>query len=420
MKIAIVGTGIAGLGAAHRLHAHHDLTLYEKQDRIGGHSNTVEIDYDGVPIAVDTGFIVFNGRNYPLLTGLFSELQVPVETTDMSFGVSLGGGAFEWCGHSLDTLFTQRMNALSPRFLRMLIDINTFFKAARTDLAAGTIGRRSLGEYLSNLKVGETFRTGFVQPMGAAIWSMPKARVLDFPAQSFIHFFNNHRLLGFERPLWNTVTGGSRVYVERLTAPFRERIRIGCGAATLKRTAEGVELHDDQGGVETYDRVLLACHSDEALALLDDADPQERAILGAIGYAPNTAWLHRDAGLMPKRRKAWAAWSVLESEPDAPICVSYWMNALQNLDPSRPLFVTLNPAKPPREEAVFARFEYHHPQYDRAAIDAQDALQTIQGKRNVWFAGAWCSFGFHEDGLRAGFAAADAMNAAPDRESMAR
>ncbi|MGF1454764.1 MAG: NAD(P)/FAD-dependent oxidoreductase [Alphaproteobacteria bacterium] len=411
MKLAIVGTGIAGLGAAHRLHPRHTLTLYEKQNRVGGHSNTVDIDYDGVPMSVDTGFIVFNGRNYPLLTGLFTDLQVPLESTDMSFGVSLGGGAFEWCGHSLDTLFTQRKNAVSPRFLRMLIDINTFFKAARRDLDRDTIGRRSLGDYLSDLTVGETFRSGFVQPMGAAIWSMPKARVLDFPAQSFIRFFENHRLLGFERPRWQTVTGGSRVYVDRLTAPFRDRIRVGCGAVSVTRTDDGVAVRDSAGGVDTYDRVLLACHSDEALALLGDADRDEQAILGAIGFAPNTAFLHRDPALMPRRRKAWAAWSVLESAPDAPVCVSYWMNALQNLDPARPLFVTLNPATPPRDDLTFARMVYDHPQYDGPAVLAQERLSTIQGRRKVWFAGAWCGYGFHEDGLRAGYAAADGIEA---------
>ncbi len=409
MKIAIIGTGISGLGAAHRLHGAHDLTLYEKQDRIGGHSNTVDIVYEGVPISVDTGFIVFNGRNYPLLTGLFDELGVAVEQTDMSFGVSLRGGAFEWCGHSLDTLFTQRRNALNPGFIRMLLDIRSFFRSAKADLAADRIGRQSLGAYVSALRLGETFRTGFVQPMGAAIWSMPKAKVLDFPALSFIRFFDNHRLLSFERPQWNTVTGGSKVYVDALIAPFRDRIRVGCGAVRVTREAGGVVVEASDGSRESYDRILLACHSDEALALLGDPDGDERAILGAIGYAPNTAYLHKDPALMPRRRKAWAAWSVLESRPDAPVCVSYWMNALQNLDPQRPLFVTLNPAEPPREEHIFAAMHYDHPQYDRAAIDAQARLGTLQGRRNTWFAGAWCGYGFHEDGLRAGYAAADGM-----------
>ncbi len=419
MKVAIVGTGIAGLGAAHHLHGHHDLTLYERDGRIGGHANTLTVDYDGTPVTVDTGFIVFNRRNYPLLVQLFNDLNVPVEDTDMSFGVSLRNGALEWCGDSLRTVFAQKRNAVSPRFWRMLLDIQKFFRQAPADLSSGALKGRSMGDYLAALKVGETFRTCYLEPMGAAIWSMPKADIMGFPAESFIRFFDNHRLLGHERPIWNTVTGGSRVYVDRLIAPFRDRIHVERGVRSITRQADGVEIVDESGQSETFDQVVLACHSDEALALLGDASADETRLLGAIRYAPNRAYLHKDPRLMPKRRAAWAAWSVLESDPRAPVSVSYWMNALQNLDARRPIFVTLNPAQPPRREHCFAELSYDHPQFDQGAIEAQEQLHRIQGVRNTWFAGAWCGYGFHEDGLRAGVTAAQGINALDQEQQKA-
>ncbi len=416
MTIAIIGTGIAGLGAAHRLHPHHDIVLYEQNDRTGGHANTVEIEYDGKPIRVDTGFIVFNTFNYPLLTALFEELGVPVEQTDMSFAVSLRGGRMEWCGDNLRTIFAKPTLAASPRFLWMLRDILRFFPLARKDLESGRLSGLSMGDYIAQCGFGKGFRDDYILPMGAAIWSTPELDILDFPAESFLRFFNNHRLLGHERPLWNTVSGGSRAYVDRLTAPFRDRIFTGRKVTRVERLESGVGITDSHGEHRMVDQVILACHSDEALAMLADPDPEESRLLGALRYAPNTAYLHKDQSLMPKRRLAWAAWNTISTETGSekerrsdPVCVTYWMNKLQNLDPDRPLFVTLNPAQPPKTEDIFGVYTYDHPQFDGAAIAAQQAFPTIQGRRRTWFAGAYCGYGFHEDGLMAGYRAADGI-----------
>jgi predicted NAD/FAD-binding protein len=417
MRIAIIGTGISGNAAAYALATgtRHAVTVYEAEDRAGGHSATVDIDYDGHPISVDTGFIVYNESNYPNLTALFAELGVPTQASDMSFSVSARGGQFEWCGRTYDVvngLFAQRRNALSPRFLRMLLEVVRFNRTAVADLDTGVLSGLSLEQYLEWRGFSRRFRDDYLVPMGAAIWSMSPASMLAFPAESLVAFFRNHHLLVWDRPTWRTVTGGSRAYVERMTAHYRDRIRLGCRVTGLRRTASDVFVTDHTGAVERYDQVIMATHSDQALAMLQDPSEAEADILGAIRYRANDVYLHRDPALMPRRKRAWSAWNVMQgSDQQADLCVSYWMNVLQGIDPRRPLFVTLNPAEPPRPDLTFARFSYAHPQYDQPALAAQKRLGDIQGRRRSWFCGAWTRYGFHEDGLESGLAVAEALGA---------
>lgn len=416
MRIAIVGAGISGLGAALALKDIHDVTLIEGAPRLGGHANTMTIDYDGAAIDVDTGFIVYNLENYPNLTALFAHLGVESTESDMSFALSDADG-FEWSSNGLPGIFAWKRNLARPAFLGMLADIMRFSQRARADLAAGTVGAGSLGGYVGALNLGERFRRGYLLPMGAAIWSMPEAEMLDYPAETFLRFFNNHRLLmQRNRPKWRTVTGGSRVYVEKAAAQLEGRIRVGDAVVGLSREDSGATLRYASGRTETYDHVLLACHSDEALAILGPAASlQERTLLSAIRYAPNKAYLHRDLALMPKRKAAWASWNYLrvDDKPSGEVCVSYWMNLLQNIDRARPLFVTLNPPRPPSPGLCFAEIDYAHPQFNQAAIAAQKAMPSIQGVNRVSFAGAWMGYGFHEDGLSAGLAAAAQLGGRP-------
>jgi len=423
VRIAIIGTGIAGNAAAYALSGRADIVVYERELRPGGHSHTVEIDYDGARIAVDTGFIVYNELNYPDLTALFAHLGVETHPSTMGFSFSRDDGRTEWAGkgtgfwQTADGLFAQRRNLLSLPHLRMLADIMRFNGVARADLAAGRLDGLSLGDYLATRRIGSRLIEHYIAPMGAAIWSMPARALLDFPAQNFVAFFNNHRLLhpDSERPVWRTVVGGSRTYVERLTRPFRQRIRLGSPAVSVARMPQGVIVTDASGHRDRFDQVVFACHSDEALALLDDATADERAILGAIRYRGNAVYLHRDASLMPRARRAWASWNVLHWTPQADrhnAAITYWMNALQGIDASRPLFVSLNPPRPPAPDLTFARYECAHPQFDAAAFAAQQRLDDIQGVRRSWFCGAWTGYGFHEDGLRSGLTVAEALGGA--------
>lgn len=415
MRIAIIGTGIAGNAAAYALSTStgHDLTIYEREGRLGGHSATVDVTLDGMTMAVDTGFIVYNEMNYPNLTALFAHLGIATQDSTMSFAVSARGGRFEWCGRTervVDGLFAQRRNLLSPGYLSMLLEILRFNRLAIADRRSGLLADLSLSDYLARRGYSRRFRDDYLIPMGAAIWSMSPAAMLAFPAASFVAFFENHHLLQWNRPVWRTVTGGSRRYVEKISEAFRDKVRLNCGVRSVQRTAFGVEITDESGHRDTFDQVIFATHSDQALASLADPSPQERDILGAIGYRPNAVYLHRDARLMPRRKRAWAAWNVIQgADPDAELCVTYWMNALQGLDPSRPLFVTLNPPEPPAADLTFGRFSYDHPQYDQRAISAQRRIPEIQGQRRTWFAGAWTGFGFHEDGLSSGLAVAEAL-----------
>lgn len=416
MRIAVIGTGISGNSAAWSLavSSGHDVTVYEQDKRLGGHSATVDIDYDGTKIAVDTGFIVYNELNYPNMTQLFAHLGVETEISEMSFSVSARGGAFEWSGRTrnvLDGLFARRRNIVSPGYLRMLGEVMKFNKAVIIHRKQGRLAGLSLGEYIAQERYSKRFRDDYLVPMGAAIWSTPAAKMLDFPAESFVTFFENHRLLHWNRPAWRTVTGGSRSYVEKLTESFRHRVRLGMGVTAVKRDDFGVDITDTSGETLRYDQVVIAAHSDQALAMLADADADETSILGAIGYSPNDVWLHRDPRFMPKRKAAWSAWNVLKSEDqNADICVTYWMNVLQpSIDQRHPLFVTLNPPAEPNADLVFGRFSYDHPQYDGAALQAQRDLERIQGRRRTYFCGAWTGYGFHEDGLTSGLSIAERL-----------
>jgi uncharacterized protein len=405
MRVAVIGGGVSGLGAAWALRDAHDVVLFEKDVRIGGHANTATIDYDGASIDVDTGFIVYNELNYPNLIGLFDALGVATHGADMSFAVSDPGG-FEWSSNGLAGLFAWKRNIANPAFLGMLSDIIRFSTNARRDLAEQKIGAETLEAYVHKLNLGRDFLDQYLLPMGAAIWSTPEREMLRYPALSFLRFFDNHRLLHAARPAWRTVTGGSRLYVNAIRTALGDLIRAGDPALSVRRDAAGVAVVS-KSGEHRFDHVIMACHSDESLALLGDADDHERRYLGDVKYAPNTAWLHRDRALMPKRQAAWAAWNYLRSGGDeGRVCVSYWMNALQGIDASRPLFVTLNPETPPAAHLSFGRYSYDHPQFNREALAAQHAIQSRQGERNTWFAGAWLGYGFHEDGLASGLDAA--------------
>jgi len=406
MRVAIIGTGVAGLGAAYLLHSEFELTIYEKRDRIGGHAHTVDADYDGTPIPVDTGFIVYNDKNYPNLKALFDRLKVPTRPSDMSFGVSSRGGELEWSGDSLGAVFAQKRNLVRPSFLEMLRDIMRFNRQAIRDLDAGALSNVTIGDYLYLRGFSEAFAKDYLEPMGAAIWSAPRSKIFDFPAASFIRFFNNHGLLSLERDHWRTVEGGSREHINRLAAPFRERIRVGLGAAAVRRSPDAVQITGTDGQTENFDHVVFACHSDQVLPLLADPCAEEVRVLGDLKYSPNQAYLHRDLSMMPRRRKVWSSWNYIcgnYEDPDLPnATVTYWMNRLQGIDMAYQLYVTLNPTEPPAPELTFAHFVYDHPQFDSGALAAQRALPALQGKNRTWFCGAYTGFGFHEDGLRSG------------------
>ena len=401
MKIAIIGTGITGLSAAWALKDQHEVTVFEKEARLGGHSNTVTVDYDGKTIDVDTGFIVYNALNYPNLIALFEALNVPTQQSDMSFSVRDGRPSSEWGSDGAPGYFAWKRNAFDLSHWALLADMLRFNSQAQKDVQDPALQTMSLGEYSAKLGLSQRFLERYLVPMGAAIWSTPEKGMLDYPAASFVRFFNNHRLVHFERPNWRTVTGGSRRYVEKFAQALGDRIRLQAPVTQVRRDADGVDVVVG-GTTHRFDEVILACHSDEALALLADATPQENAILGAVRYAPNEAILHKDASYMPTRKAAWASWNVSRGDPDAPIELTYWMNRLQGQDTNYPLFVTLNPAKPIDEAKVFARFNYAHPQFDAPAAQAQRQILSIQGVNKTWFAGAWQGYGFHEDGLRAG------------------
>lgn len=421
MRVAIIGTGIAGNAAAWALSRRYPVTVYERELRTGGHSHTVTVDYDGTPVAVDTGFIVYNELNYPGFTAMLAHLGVETVESCMSFAVTADGGRFEWKGggdtwpETAKGLFAQPSNLLSPSYLWMLRDIVAFHDTSVKDHADGTLAGLSLGEYFKMRGFAPRLLSDYLAPMAAAIWSAPADRILEFPAENFVAFFSNHRLLQYDRPKWRSIKGGSHVYVDKLTAAFRDRIRTGCAVTSIRRTGQGVIVQDSLGHTDTYDHVVIAAHSDQALNMLTDADANERSVLGDIRYAPNIVYLHRDPRLMPKRRKAWASWNFLRWKRDgAPVndvAVTYWMNPLQGLDHSKPLFVSLNPPFAPDPDLTFGRYVCEHPQYDTAAFAAQQRLADIQGKRHTWFCGAWTGYGFHEDGLRSGLAVADALGA---------
>ena len=408
LNVAIIGSGISGLSAAWLLSQHHDVTVFDADDRVGGHSNTVEFDSPTGRVAVDTGFIVYNEATYPNLTALFRHLDVPTAPSNMSFAVSIGNGAFEYSGGTGFGLLAQASNLASPRFWSMIADILRFYRNAVRDLPR--MGDMSLDEYLARNGYGRTFREEHLYPMAAAIWSTPAMAVGDYPAANFVRFCRNHGLLElWGRPQWRTVAGGSRQYVRRMTESFTDRIVTSTPIRSIRRMPGRVELTDAGGNSMIFDDVVIATHADQALRMLGDADDAERRILGAFRYTQNEAVLHSDTSLMPKRRAAWSSWNYLAGGPGDPgqPSVTYWMNKLQPLGAAPPTFVTLNPCRPPREETVIRTETYQHPVFDLATERAQQDLWALQGVRNTWFCGAYFGSGFHEDGLQAGLAVAE-------------
>ncbi|WP_430434655.1 NAD(P)/FAD-dependent oxidoreductase [Methyloversatilis sp.] len=402
MKIAVVGAGISGLSAAWLLSRRHEVTLYEQEGRLGGHSNTVDVEIDGVSHPVDTGFIVFNRDTYPHLCGLFSLLGVSIADSDMSFGVSLREPDIEWAGTNLASVFAQPANLARPRFWGMLQDILRFNSEVTERAANGSAEHISLGEFLVRHRYGDAFRDWYLLPMAAAIWSCPTQTMMSYPLATFARFCHNHGLLRVnDRPQWLTVRGGSREYVKRMAAALQD-VRRASAVKGLQRVSDGV-LVQAAGVLERYDQVVLACHSDEALALLGDtATAPERRLLGAIRYQPNHAVLHTDTALLPRNRRVWSSWNYMAGAgaPDSrPVSVSYLMNRLQPLPFEQPVVVSLNPFIEPDPARVIARIDYAHPLFDGLAIDAQARLPEIQGRDRLWYCGAWTGYGFHEDGL---------------------
>lgn len=420
MKIAIVGAGISGLGAALALKDDHDIMVFEKQARPGGHANTARIHYPLASggtreIAVDTGFIVYNEKTYPNLCGLFDYLDVETEWSDMSLGFSIDNGRIEWAGDNLNKIFGQRRNLFRPRFIGMAREVLRFNEMALADLEGGIEDGIGLGDWLDAHGFSEEFRSWYLYPMAGAIWSTRSAAIADFSARALFGFYENHELfagLG-DAVQWRTVTGGSRRYVEKAMAALGDRVTLGAQIVSVR---DGGWLDFADGSDAQFDQVILATHSDEALALRGDADAQTRALLAAIRYASNRAFLHRDASLMPKRRRVWSSWNALtggDAEANG-ASLTYWMNRLQNIDRVTPLFVTLNPVREPDPDLTFLSVEYAHPQYDTAAFAAQTAFDSVQGRGGIWYAGAWLGYGFHEDGLRAGARVAEALGSRPD------
>ncbi len=404
----MIGSGISGLSAAWLLSHRHSVFVFEADNRIGGHSNTV--DAAGIP--VDTGFIVYNEATYPNLTALFRHLDVATKASEMSFAVSLDDGRLEYSGTNLAGLLAQPHNLLRPRFWSMLADLRRFYRNAPRDAAA--LGLTTLDDYLAK-NYGSALRDDHLYPMAAAIWSTPANEIGMYPASSFIRFCDNHGLLRLsERPMWRTVDGGSRAYIAQLTQSFADRIATGRGVRTVRRHAGGVAIIDDRGRKEVFDHVVIAAHADQALAMLADPSSEERRLLGAFGYTENLAVLHADPACMPRRRRAWASWNYISRQAGASksLSVTYWLNRLQSL-PGAPLFVTLKPRQKSREPILVIRCEtYHHPRFDAAAMVAQRQLWSLQGDRNTWFCGAYFGAGFHEDGLQAGLAVAEALGGA--------
>ncbi len=412
-KVAVVGAGISGMGAAYALSETHEVTLFEAEPRLGGHARTKLAGKRGDQ-PVDTGFIVFNHINYPNLTALFEGLDVPITKSRMSFGASVAGGRIEYGLDGPKAFFAQRRNALNPAFLRMLRDIFRFNAGA---LIVAQDRSLSIGQLIERMRLGRYFREYYLLPFSGAIWSTPTERIMDFPAHAMLQFFKNHALLGYDgQHQWYTVQGGSIAYVERLGRAMADRgvsIRTGCPVQAVRRDDGGAEVKTHGAEWQRFDEVVFATHSDVTLALLADASPQEQADLGAVRYQANDAVLHADESVMPKRRAVWSSWNYAEGPGSAGglIDITYWMNSLQPIPLDDPLFVTLNSARPIREDLIHDQVTMHHPVFDMGALEAQARIRATNGTRNTWFCGAWMRHGFHEDGLATALDVVSALNA---------
>ena len=400
MRIAVVGSGISGLASAWLLSQAHDVVLFEANDYLGGHTHTHPIELAGQRYAVDTGFIVHNPAHYPLLTRLFRALGVATQPTTMSFSVHNARTGLEYNAATLDTLFCQRRNLVSPRFLGMVRDLFRFYRQAPALLDGDGPGP-GIGDWLDDNGYDEAFRDDHLVPMASALWSSPPEQILAFPARYLVQFMANHQMLQVSgRPEWRVVRGGSSTYVSALRARWQVQERLRCPVRSVTRDAHGV-IVDSVVGSERFDRIVLACHSDQALALLGDASDAERDVLGAIAYQPNDVVLHTDASLLPRHRKAWAAWNAfVPGTPGAPCTVSYCMNLLQGLRSPEPFVVTLNRSEAIDPAKVLRRLHYQHPVYNAVSVAAQRRKDRIQGRNHTWFAGAYWGWGFHEDGMR--------------------
>lgn len=415
-RVAVIGSGVSGLAVAHALAGEADVTLFEAGSWFGGHAHTVAVRLEGIRHGVDTGFLVYNERTYPQLISLFEQLGVESALSEMSFSVQAPATGWEWSGSDLNGVFAQRSNLVSPRFWAMLGDVVRFNRLT-TGIAnrAGDVDAEldePIGAFLDRHRFGRAFRDGYFLPMIGCIWSCPTDQMLQFPIGTMIRFCHNHGLLQLSnRPQWRTVRGGSKHYVDKLVAavsdarlatPVREVRRLPPGEG-----AAGVMVATDHGS-ERFDEVVLACHSDQSLALLADASAEECAVLGAIRYQPNRAVLHTDTSVLPRRRRAWAAWNYERAtdraQEDARVCLHYLINRLQPLPWQTPVIVSLNPLRSIRPDAVLGEWDYAHPVFDRAAVHAQARVPSLQGRSHVWFCGAWTRYGFHEDGLLSGLA----------------
>jgi predicted NAD/FAD-binding protein len=420
-RVAVIGSGISGLSVAHGLSAHAQVTLFEAGTYFGGHTHTVDVTLDGVTHGVDTGFLVLNERTYPQLQRLLRELDVPISRSEMSFSVQVPDIGLEWSGNDLNSVFAQRRNLLRPHFWRMLSDVLRFNRIATAVAEAGRDDDldEPIDAFLRRHRFSDAFRDWYFLPMIGCIWSCPLDQMLRFPIATMIRFCHNHGLIQVaNRPQWYTVQGGARRYVDKMLA-FVSDARLNTPVRSVRRLSDG---HVDAGvavstdaGTEHFDEVVMACHSDQSLALLADPTAAEIRVLGAIRYHPNRAVLHTDSSVLPKRRRAWAAWNYERSGHDGArgdqvaVCLHYLLNRLQPLPFKTPVLVSLNPVVEPRADTILGKFDYAHPVFDMAAIAAQQHVSALQGERRTWFCGSWTRYGFHEDGLVSGLAVCDAL-----------
>ena len=409
MKIAVIGSGISGLSAARYLSRRHDVTVFEQDDRVGGHTNTIQVPTPAGVVPVDTGWIVYNGINYPNLTGLFQELNVATRDTQMSFSVSLGGGAYEWKGSDqLFSVFAQPSNLFRPSHIRMLLDILRLNKLCNALLKSGVLPSGSLGDFLKAEKFSVELQSRYLLPMAGMIWSCSPKKATEYPAADFMRFFDSHGLFTtMDQPQWQTVIGGSHTYVKKILSELKADLRLQAGVSAIRREKDGVAV-TSTSGTEVFDRVVCATHSDQALTLLQDAAPDEREILGGIPYNQSRCVLHTDESFLPQRKAAWASWNYLhpfDEIHDRRISGSYWMNLLQGIPGPVNYIVTLNPQREVPRDKIIYEIDYDHPHYGASSVMTHQRIAQIQGRGGLWWAGAWCGYGFHEDGLKSGLRA---------------
>lgn len=410
-KIAVIGSGVTGLSAAWLLHPHHDVTIFEKDDRLGGHANTVSFELDNQTVDVDTGFIVFNPVNYPNLVELFKHLNIETCDTEMTFAVSSNKGELEYNGTDLRGLLAQPSNMIKPSFWLMIKDLLRFYRNAEAMATAAETEQLTLGELLKKHRYGKHFIYDHLLPMGAAIWSTPVDKMLEYPASSFLRFCQNHGLVQIsDRPQWRTVVGGSHQYVSKIAEQLGDKVKLNSRIHRIYRKPDGVVIEDLHGHKEQFDEIILACHSDQALSLLADPSDAEQRLLKQFPYQRNRAYLHTDSSHMPIRKAAWSSWNYLSAgarDHKRQVSVTYWMNRLQPLNTDRDLFVSLNPLEEPAKGSIIRTFFYDHPAFGETSLAAQKQLWQLQGINRTWFCGAYFGYGFHEDGLQSGLAVAE-------------